>query len=235
MTALAITRRNANPYLPVESDEATMHSEIEAVVNGNLDKSNFSPVTAVPVTSLVGLAVRKGKVAALRVNMNGPANYQTIRFIYDDVLGKWVSAPVLWFHQQADLSVTNTSYVDVPANTEINEAWLTNNASLYNAGVRPQVWIGAKLTGPAGGTTKVRVRIVEIPAGAGFGNTTYLEPGITHNNTTPTYKISDWHTCDIQTVPTDTGGSAIFVVDVAVTTGTGTVSQLNAYLRWVSA
>lgn len=237
MTTLAVTRRNTNPYLPIVSDETTMHSEIEAVVNGGLQNDNFKPL-ALPVTTLSGLTPRKGKVVVLQVfGQNTPFaahGYQNIRFIYDDALGKWVSANTAWHHQHQSIATT-TSFVWDSAPSHV--LWLNNCLSLYNAGVRPQIWIGAKMTAAASATTRIRYRIVESRSGSMWAQNIYISPELTTTAVSATYKVMDWTTLTPSATPSAGYASGMFCLVEWMHTGSqpGTVAEINAYLRWVSA
>lgn len=221
-------------------------ARIEALVNGNLDDDNASvdsPV--VVVTTLSGLATRRGKQVRLRA---GTSPYEIIGLTWDEEYGKWVSGVQTLTQQNAHFDSGGTlgpiDAADVGgAAGEFPFAWIPNFKVLYDASLRPQLrlsgWLGPDGTN-LGGFSRY---IIEFREGA-EGDTALValgsvsvaggKPGLLEEGVRE-FVFADWQEVAVS-APADTHVLAVPRLEFAAGgPGSCHYDYCEAKLRWVSA
>jgi hypothetical protein len=244
MGALSITRDVA-PSTEIEAaDLNTPWDEIEDALNGptsanpgtGLDGSNFAANFPVVVATTVGGLgpTRAGKIGKLRL---GTVPFDYIGLVFDATLGKWVSPAVPAINQQGAETFTASTF-SAFAGDELPRLFVPRLKLLYQAGLRPQVWTGARLSNSGANTTRVRVTVREFgPGDSALSAAVFLGAEVVHTAAAATYKVQPWTTMTLDAAfpngPTKDDGS--LVAEGNRTAGTGTVESMGVWLRWVSA
>lgn len=150
------------------------NTRLETVLNGGIDDVNLAVNSpAVVATTIAGLgAGRAGKLGLIR------AGDQFLRVVYSASLGKWVSAPMQLGRQTSDFSSSHDVFT-ILAQLRMRRMEFPFK-DLYDAGLRPQVFIsGFKSGGDVSGATdgvlgQLRVDLVEWADGdTNLGNVVY--------------------------------------------------------------
>lgn len=238
----AVTLQDIAPGETITNDDVNNNNNtLEQAINGpnaspagtGIEDVNFASNSPVVVaSSIAGLgSLRAGKAGLLRV---GSTPFDYIALVYDATLGKWVSDVVLSLDQQDTTTETGTGYGTAPT-AEWPQVVIPNFKAIYDAGLRPQFWMGAFLKGSAGG-----VNVFLLPGLFSFnsGDTSRTSLDVTAPElspsgiTTQTWKAIGWTTAAF-TAPTKS--HVYLIARTKVSSGTGTYDNGSIRMRWVSA
>lgn len=231
-----------DPGSTIDSDDLNDAADaLEDVLNGpdatpagtGLGDTNWAAGAPVVVgANVAALApVRGGKTALLRV---GATPFDSVALVYDASLTKWVSeaAPAVQ-QQETDGIPAGASYLDGES-AFFPKHLIPNFKLLYDAGLRPQVFVAALLDNTGANDTFFRAVIKGFADGDDALSAELLTGGeISNNGTTGRYQVdSGWETM-AGSAPTE--AHAYLIAQTRAETTSGTVDDGSIWLRWVSA
>jgi hypothetical protein len=170
-----------------------------------------------------------GRTVAIRA---GSSPYEFIQMTYDGTYGKWVSSQIWSIVEETSGNWTDASWTLAPAFVPI---FIPNFKALYDAGLRPQVFVSSKLRISSGaGTAEVRGRFYEVSDGDTAENAIASTSSVSNTTGTLTYKMSGWTDPTFASPPADT--HCYLRAERQVSGGaTANRSDLTLALRWVAS
>lgn len=187
------------------------------------------PRVGASVTAL-GTGMNDGETGYLRL---GTGSMESVPVVWDDSRSKWVSTPQALAAVHKSVTTTSTTYEKVLSSDSVRHPVIALK-SLYDAGMRPEVYVESYMQAAGGGSVRVEGGIAEIANGGVASSmvATGGEVSTTTSGPNSVVAFSDWTPMAISTAPTQNYGFGMLLMRVTSGTGSLTGGTISAQVRW---
>lgn len=191
------------------------------------------PLIELPRSQIVGAYTTAADVPGLGEAVHGRPStvragaspYEFLQMTYDDVYGKWVAGQI-W--TRLVQSITPITSWDIAL---FGDGFLIPNfQDLYDAELRPQVFVGGDFAPAGGATLHLRATVYDTETA---GTLTEIAHGAEISTASTEYRMSGWQDVTFDSAPTQ---QHAYVYPEAKRVGGsgGMITRIAAALRWVS-